>query len=346
MAIALWAILVPVAFVAIAGHVSARDGIRQPARAAAAAAQAAAVPTPEARAVAYLAREVPRWRAEHPCHSCHNNGDAARALLTAVRAGFEVGDAAAETVDWLDEPEGWERNATEGGVDNKPLARIQFAGALAAAVAQQLAAPAALAAAAELIAGDQRPDGSWRLDSAQNVGTPVTYGTALATWAARRVLVASGRPGLLPAIARADAWFRGVEVQNVLDAAAVTLGLEDARDPAAGTARERALDLIRRGEAPRGGWGPYTTAPPEAFDTAVVVLALRQVANTPGLAAPVFTDTGLVAAVARGRAYLVDEQLDDGSWIETTRPANQESYAQRLSTTGWAAIALLATGSG
>ena len=36
-----------------------------------------------ARAVKYLAHEVPRWRAEEGCYSCHNNGDAARALMAA-----------------------------------------------------------------------------------------------------------------------------------------------------------------------------------------------------------------------------------------------------------------------
>ncbi len=35
-------------------------------------------PSPEARAVAFLAREVPRWSRENHCYSCHNNGDAAR----------------------------------------------------------------------------------------------------------------------------------------------------------------------------------------------------------------------------------------------------------------------------
>jgi len=45
----------------------------------------------------------------------------------------------------------------------------------------------------------------------------------------------------------------------------------------------------------------------------------------------------------RGRAYLVAAQLADGSWPETTRPAGADSYAQRLSTTGWTTLALLAT---
>jgi hypothetical protein len=45
--------------------------------------------------------------------------------------------------------------------------------------------------------------------------------------------------------------------------------------------------------------------------------------------------------ITRGRDYLRQQQLDDGSWPETTRPPNQESYAQRISTTGWALLALL-----
>ena len=44
-----------------------------------------------------------------------------------------------------------------------------------------------------------------------------------------------------------------------------------------------------------------------------------------------------------GRAYLLATQQEDGSWTETTRPAGATSYAQRISTTGWATLALLAT---
>jgi hypothetical protein len=53
---------------------------------------------PEARAVALLAREVPRWARENHCFSCHNNGDAARALYEASRLGLRVpADATAAT---------------------------------------------------------------------------------------------------------------------------------------------------------------------------------------------------------------------------------------------------------
>jgi hypothetical protein len=41
--------------------------------------------------------------------------------------------------------------------------------------------------------------------------------------------------------------------------------------------------------------------------------------------------------------YLIDQQQADGSWAETTRPSGGESYAQRISTTAWALLALLAS---
>jgi hypothetical protein len=49
------------------------------------------------------------------------------------------------------------------------------------------------------------------------------------------------------------------------------------------------------------------------------------------------------AALARGRTFLAKFQLSDGSWPETTRPSGFVSYAERISTAGWAAYALLST---
>ena len=135
-------------------------------------------------------------------------------------------------------------------------------------------------------------------------------------------------------IARADSWLRTTPVATVLDAAAVTLGLGTAQDDAAKRQRAKCLTIIKTGQAPDGGWGPYVTAPSEPFDTAVVVLALTSLE-------PALRNEWRPAA-ERGRAYLLQQQLSDGSWPETTRPARQESYAQRISTSAWATMALLA----
>jgi hypothetical protein len=342
------------------------QGVRQP---------ASATDSPEARAVRYLAEEVPRWRREHPCYSCHNNGDAARALLAAIRRGHAIAPAMDETLAWLGRPERWDENAQGGGIDDKPLARIQFAGALTSAVEAGLAQRAALGTAAASVATDQGEDGAWRLDSSQSVGSPTTYGTVLATWAARRTLTAAGGPALATAIARADRWLRAFDPKSVLDASATVLALAQATDEAGRARRASALDLLVRGQGPDGGWGLYATSPSEPFDTAVAVLALSAVLEKivlekvgpsfssgagagavsgagvgAGVGARVDADSGGAAsvdrsrtAISRGRGYLIEKQLSDGSWPETTRPSGQESYAQRISTTGWATLALLAT---
>ena len=62
----------------------------------------------------------------------------------------------------------------------------------------------------------------------------------------------------------------------------------------------------------------------------------------PRLARSTYRPEELKEAIAKGKAYLASQQRPDGSWPETTRPADQESYAQRISTTAWAMLALLA----
>ena len=308
-----------------------------------AAAGRAAQPTPEARAVAFLVKEVPRWKAEHPCYSCHNNGDATRALLVARQKGHDIGTALDDTLTFLREPARWDQNKTQGGEDDKPLARLHFASALATAEVRADKPGAALVEAARIIIADQKQDGSWTLDESQSLGSPATYGTALATASARATLITSGREPDDFAVAQIDRWMRTVEVANVLDASAVVLGLGIAEDVMSDKQRRQCLSVIRQGQSKDGGWGPFVTAAPQVFDTAVAVLALNQLLAEPRLARSTYRVEELKDAIALGRAYLIAQQRADGSWPETTRPANQESYAQRISTTGWALLALLQT---
>ena len=303
--------------------------------------------SPEQLAVAFLSSEVPRWPLENDCYSCHNNGDAARALYTAVGMAMPVEvEVLSGTTDWVQRPDAWDDNALGHAFSDQALARIQFAGALVTAIDAGLINDLRpLRAAADLIAGDQKEDGSWRLDSSGSIGSPATYGTALATWAALRALKRTGSSEVATVIGRAERWLREIEVKTVLDAAAVVLALGPASDPSASRQRTACVDIIVRGRAPSGGWGAYLTTSTESFDTAVVVLALVGLLEEPTLAAPGLDKAELERLVVGGRRFLLDEQLEDGSWIETTRPPGQQSYAQYISTTGWATLALLATNS-
>jgi len=297
---------------------------------------------PIARSVDYLKKEVPKWKAEHSCYSCHNNGDATRALLVAGSKGYDIGTALDDTLEFLKQPATWDQNRAPSGVDNKALARVQFTSALALAERFGKAPASALEAAAKLLVADQKQDGSWQLDPSDSLGSPVTYGTILATWSARSSLIASGIQPDFFSVVQADRWIRGLKPENVLEAASTMLALEASSDVMAENLRRDCLSILRQGQsADTGGWGPYVTAAPQVFDTAIAVLALGALQAEPRMARSAYTVDELKDAIAKGKKYLVSQQKADGSWPETTRPANQESYAQRISTTAWALLALL-----
>jgi hypothetical protein len=294
-----------------------------------------------AKGVDYLKVEVPKWKAGHPCYSCHNNGDATRALLVAASKGYDIGTSLDDTLTFLKQPARWDQNKAPGGFDDKTLAKIQFASALAVAERHGKAASTDLDSAAKLLVAEQQPDGSWHLDDSQSIGSPATYGQLIATWSARSTLIASGMQPDNFTIVQTDKWIRGLTPENVLDASATVLALELSSDVMAENLRRSCLSLLRTGQSPGGGWGPYVTAAPQVFDTALAILALSSLEAEPRLARSAYRPEQLKEAIASGKKYLVSQQKSDGSWPETTRPANQESYAQRISTTGWALLALL-----
>jgi hypothetical protein len=293
-------------------------------------AQSPAARDAEARAVSYLAVEVPRWRREHACYSCHNNGDAARALIAASGRGHRIGDALDDTLAFLMTPERWNADTTRGGSEDLPLARVQFAAALTAMGGTGRAGTAAIDQAASLVAAHQQRDGSFRLSDTQTVGGSTFYGTALATALARNILARATAGRVREPLANADAWLRRFEPESVLDASSILIGLGRATDAAAAAQRDRALAVLKRGQGPDGGWGPYVSSQSEPFDTALAVISLSTVG-----------DAALRPSIERARAYLVNAQNGDGSWPETTRPPGGDSYAQRVSTTAWALLALL-----
>jgi hypothetical protein len=239
----------------------------------------------EAKAIAYLQREVGRWRKENGCYSCHNDGDGRRALALAAQRG------------WADAPEpvtNWENDRANPAFSDKKLARIHFGGAAA-------------------LAADQLPDGSWKIDGEESLGSPVTYGRPLATYLTLEKIRAGG---LGEAAGKALAWLRHLQPRSVVDAAAKSMATGNPEP------------ILLAAQNADGGWGPYAGRPSEAFDTAVALLALHR--HHP-------------AAIARGRAYLTKTQQPAGGWPETTRPPGSLSYAQHISTSAWATIALLTT---
>jgi hypothetical protein len=286
----------------------------------------------ELRAIGFLSREVPRWSRENHCFSCHNNGDAARALYQAASQGYSIpADSIADTTTWLRGPDRWGHNGGDGPFSDKKLARIAFSRALATAIdTKQVVDPKALEVAADQLAHDQLADGSWSIEGENNPGSPAAYGQSLATWFARNALESAGGDRFKDQVRQADAWLANRELITITDAAVALLAAAHEKRPALPPAR--AFALLKRGQSTDdGGWGPYVSSPTEIFDTALVLIALAPWRDEPEIA----------GMIARGRKCLIDAQQPDGSWIETTRPTGGVSYAQRISTTGWATLSLL-----
>ncbi len=281
--------------------------------------------TPEERALAYLANEVPAWRRENGCFSCHNNGDGARALYLAQRLGRRVDPAALrETNEWLARPSQWENNRGDPRFSDKELARLQFAVALAAAhESRAVTAKPALDEAAAAVFALQQADGSWRVEGDEAAGSPVTWGSSLATAMASQVLQRADASKYHDATQRAEAWLRRLPLRMTVDAAAVLTALPEREN--------EAIEFLRRARTSDGGWGPAAHSPAEAFDTSLALIGLSR------------TAARHEALKTRGRAWLIRNQLESGGWRETTRPSGGASYAQHVSTTAWATIALLLT---
>ncbi len=286
---------------------------------------------PEAKAVAFLCREVPRWSRENHCYSCHNNGDAAQALYQAARSRLP----GCRAMSWPTRRAG--SNSRAAGSTTAARARSATSGwpgwfsrarSSTAVSTGAIKDRSFLLEARQRLAADQAADGSWPLEGED-------------TDSARR----------RPTASRWPRWSRGRPCSRPTASAIAppstvpTAGFSAARSrrhrcrrwrswrwsrslPAANHPRRKlSLDLLRRAQTDDGGWGPRPGSPPEPFDTALALLALAHCGDRSRCGRP---------WCARGRAFLVAQQRDDGSWIETTRPAGNVSYAQRISTAGWA----------
>ncbi len=282
-----------------------------------------------AKGAAYLRQELTKSR----------NGDAIRALLEAGARGYEVGTALDETLNFLKAPAAWDQYKPPAGAVDPRLVRIQFASALAVAERHGKAASTDLAVAAKLLVADQSADGSWLPDQALGADTPESYGAVLATWSARTALIASGMQPDTFTIVQADRWLRGLTVETVADALAMLLALDLTGDVMAEGLRRTALSLVRAAQRPSGGWSADAESAPQIFETALAVLALCALNVEPRTARSTYRPEELLAAIAKGKAFIESQQRPDGSWPESSGKA---ADLQRMSITGWALLALLA----
>ena len=253
----------------------------------------------------------------------------------ASRSSASPQAALAETTRWLIRPADWDHNGGDGPFSDKRLARVVFTTTLDTAVATGWVQDrSVLVRAAERLALDQAADGSWPLDGEDATGSPATYGRPLATLLARQALFSADAGRFRTAIDRADGWLSSQEVLTITDASVCLLA---------------GATSSNRRPAPSGTSGASSSCAGARATTAAGGLASARLPSRSIRRWPCWRlakcdqSPDVRGMIARGQGFLIAQQQEDGSWIETTRPSGNVSYAQRISTTGWATLALLAT---
>ena len=190
------------------------------------------------------------------------------------------------------------------------------------------------------LASQQQPDGSWNVGDVRPPlfdSSPIHY-TALAI----RGLDVYMPPGLRAEadarLARGRAFLEAAAPHHTQDEAFKLLGLvwSHATPAAIAGQRDRLVALQRES----GGWGQRPTMPADAYQTGQALYAL----HASGLAAT-------SAVYQKGVRFLLDTQLEDGSWFMRSRAFAFQAYFETgfphgtdqfisAAATSWAAIAL------
>ncbi len=243
------------------------------------------------------------------CVSCHHNSLVQMAVSTARAHGFSVNDDISKSQlkvigAYL---ESWRTRALQ----NIPIAGGQdtMSYLLFGLAAERYPADAATDAQAIWLKRHQALDGSWPL---QTIRPPIESNDIEVTAVTLRALQAfaprAERAEYDKAIERARAWLMKAEANSTEERAFKVLGLFWANAPAAAV-RRAARELLATQRAD-GGWTQVDDTPlTDAYATGEALVALRESGGVDA-ANP---------AYRKGLEYLLETQIDDGTWFVETR---------------------------
>jgi ankyrin repeat protein len=276
------------------------------------------------------------------CVSCHHNALTAMTVAAARRRGFAVDERAADaqvsaTASYL---ELWRERALEhvGVAGDADAIGYLLLGLGAARHPRNLATDAM----ARYLKDRQLADGRWTIQAHR---PPLESNDIQATAAAMRALRLYSplvqAADYEAAVRRAAAWLESARPGTTEERAFQLLGLTwAAANP--GAVRRARRDLVAQQRAD-GGWSQLPSMASDAYATGQALVALRE----SGIAA---ND----AAVARGAGFLLQTQLEDGSWFVRSRsiqvdpifesgfPHGRDQWISAAAT-NWAATALAMT---
>ena len=302
------------------------------------------------KAIARLQPAGPVFYNETKCISCHHQSLPAVAVKMAATRGVRVDQAlashptAATTTMWKGSREPFLLgNAAFGGF----VANVGY-GLLG--MHEEGAPPTPETdAAVLLVAGLQRPDGSWDLPvggAGGGLRPPLGGGaslnlTSLAIRALSAYMPPSRRAEAAGRIAKAREFLLAAETNDTQEQSFKLLGLVwSGATPAQISTQASRLLALQRAD---GGWGQLPTMASDAYATGQALYALG-VSGTRAQAAP----------FKKGADYLLRTQLQDGTWFVRSRGFGFQPYFETgfphgrdqfisAAATSWAAIALSMT---
>jgi ankyrin repeat protein len=277
------------------------------------------------------------------CVSCHNNSltamtvDAARAARIPVNEGIAK-DQLRRIAAFLEEnrERALEDLGLPGGVDTVSYILLGMAAA-------RYPSDSLTDVWARYLENRQLPDGRWRI---QTTRPPLESSDFQVTAASVRALRAFGpnsqRAEYDKAVARAVQWLERAEAKSTEDRAFQLLGLVwggGSRD-----AIRRAVQQLLALQKPDGSWAQAENLAPDAYATGQALVALSESRAIPSAN----------AALRRGIGYLLNSQLEDGSWYVRTRAIAIQPYFDSdfphgadqfisAAATNWATMALIAS---
>ncbi len=304
---------------------------------------------PDARAsltksLARLMDAAPHFREHATCVSCHHNAMPALAAAAARRKGIPVNDEAER------------HNLTDiftffsSSAPRMMLGDPAVGGEALTAGYAQLALAAnghpldrVTATMTHWILARQMPDGRWLgngLNRPPSEYSPISH-TAIAVGGLAAYPLPGRKPEMADSIGRARQWLIAATPASAEEHAMRLMGLAWSGAPKARVAA--AIAAIRDRQDAMGGWSQFSRTPPDAYATGLSLYALH-VAGVPA------TD----AAYARGVAFLLHSQYQDGPWLVRTHSFPVQRYFESgfpfgrhqwisAAGTSWASLAIAQT---
>jgi len=255
-----------------------------------------------------LQKSAAQWFEERSCISCHHHGLGIMTVSLAEERGFAVDRALFDEQVKRRTPQ--DANTSEGVLQGDAGENGQLGQGyrLAALAVGKVEATPHTDARAMFLLDMQGPDGHWRSVSHR---PPLEDCDMTATALASRAIQLYAPPGNEARVARAVESAR----QWLAQASAVsneerTMQLFGLAWTGADAQRiQKAVLELTSEQRPDGGWAQLATRPSDAYATGQALVALHQAGGV----------SVRSAAYQRGLAYLLKEQLADGTWTLETR---------------------------